>query len=591
MTTPMNDRQYGVVTRTNSIEADGYADELIAESLSAGPLMELGTTGLNRSSGYVDEEFLPQLRGRKAVQVYKEMSENDPTVGALLFVIDRLLRNVQWRVEPASKSKQDQFFATHIENCMEDMESSWGDTITEILSMLTYGWSWHEVVYKRRMGMWTKDLRHRSKYNDGLIGWRKMPIRAQETLFRWAFTEQGDVAAMIQMAPPLFKTVAVPSQRSLLFRFKHHKGNPEGVSMLRNAYRPWYMKKRLEEFEAVGVERDLAGLPIVKVPVEYLNAKPGSDKYNQMMAFKKMVKSIRRNEQEGIVFPLAYDQDVKQPLFTFELLGGGGSRAFNTGQIIERYDLAILVTVLADFIKVGHQSTGSYSLHTDKTGIFRTALNSVSQSVADVLNRKAIPALFMANGWKPEALPQIVPSDVDSPDIAVLSQFMSAMQSTGITWFPDPTLENFVREAARLPKLDEEEQEKLRQMQMISEATEFAAKQGEYLMAQQQAQQAAMPPEEAAAEQGLAEGAQQAAASAASGTDAQMVEEQLAGQQQAEMEAQAGAPDQEMAAAQAAQDMDLKEREMALKERAQAHQEKTALRDVRRKTKTKRPKR
>jgi len=556
------ERRYGVVTRENSIEADGYADGLLQEANAAGPLMELGTTGLNRSSGYVDEEFLPQLRGRKAVQVYKEMSENDPTVGSLLFVIDRLLRNVQWRVEPASKSKKDQFFATHVENCMEDMETSWGDTITEILSMLTYGWSWHEVVYKRRMGLWTKDLRHKSKYNDGLIGWRKMPIRAQETLFRWAFTDAGDTAAMIQMAPPLFKTIAIPYQRSLLFRFKHHKGNPEGVSMLRNAYRPWYMKKRLEEFEAVGVERDLAGLPIVKVPVEYLNAKAGSDKYNQMMAFKKMVKSIRRNEQEGIVFPLAYDQDVKQPLFAFELLGGGGSRAFNTGQIIERYDLSILVTVLADFIKVGHEQTGSYSLHTDKTGIFRTALNSVSQSIADVLNRKAIPALFMANGWKPEALPTIVPSDVDSPDISQLAQFMSAMQGTGVIWFPDPTLENFVREAARLPKLDDEEQEKLRQMQMVSEATEFAAKQGEYM----QAQQMAMPPEEQAAQQGVSEGVQQTAAAAASGADEQQ------------------AAEQEAAMAQQEQDAHYKEREMQLKEQ----ESRTKLEDV--KSKAKKPK-
>ena len=33
--------------------------------------------------------------------------------------------------------------------------------------------------------------------------------------------------------------------------------------MLRNSYRSWYYKKRLEEFESVGVERDLAGLPMV----------------------------------------------------------------------------------------------------------------------------------------------------------------------------------------------------------------------------------------------------------------------------------------------------------------------------------------
>lgn len=579
MSTPTTDRQYGIVTRQSSIDADGYSEDLVAESNAASPLLELGVTGLNRTGGYIDEEFLPQLRGRKAVQVYKEMSENDPTVGALLFVIDRLLRNVQWRVEPAGKSKEQQFQAAHVEQCMEDMDVAWGDFITEALSMLVYGWSWHEIVYKRRMGLWTKDLRHKSKYNDGLIGWRKMPIRAQETLFRWVFTESGETAAMLQMAPPRFQTTALPIERSMLFRFKHHKGNPEGVSMLRNAYRPWYMKKRLEEFEAVGIERDLAGLPIVKVPVEYLTAKPGTEKYAQLQSFKKMVKSIRRNEQEGIVFPLAYDQDVKQPLFNFELLGGGGGRAFNTHQTIERYDLAILQTVLADFIKVGHQSTGSYSLHTDKTGIFRTALNSVAQSIADVLNRTAIPRLFLVNGWKPDALPKIVPSDVDSPDIAQLAQFMSAMANTGVTWFPDPTLENFVRDAARLPKLDEDEQEKLRQMQMISEATEFATKQAEYLMAQQQAEQAAMPPEEQAIQQGAAQGASETAHAAASGQDEAQA-------QQAAMEAQDKATDAQMRD----RELSLKERDQKVKERAQRTSERTALKDVRSKATTARRK-
>jgi hypothetical protein len=182
---------------------------------------------------------------------------------------------------------------------------------------------------------------------------------------------------------------------------------------------------------------------------------------------------------------MAYDQDTKQPLYSFELMGGGGGRAFNTDAIIKRYEERILMTVLADFILVGHQGGGSYSMHTDKTGIFRTSLNSIAQNIADTLNRYAVPRLFMANGWKPDKLPKFVPSDVDSPDLNQLSSFMSTMANTGVTWFPDPTLENFVRDAARLPKLDEQEQERLRQMQMRSDATRFAQMNTEYLQAKQ----------------------------------------------------------------------------------------------------------
>lgn len=470
---------------TNSVD-----EQMLKDGLRDSPFRELGTTGLKRASGYIDEEFLPQLRGRKAVEVFKEMSENDPLVGSMLFAVDRLLRNVEWAVEPGGKSAEDTRAAEFVEQCMDDMAGTWSDFITEVLSMLPFGWSWHEVVYKKRGGIWSKDGRHQSKYNDNLIGWSKIPIRAQETLLRWVFDESGDVRAMVQLAPPAYKTTVLPIERSLLFRYKQHKGSPEGISMLRNSYRPWYMKKRLEEFEAVGIERDLAGLPVVKVPAEMLRAKPGTEQALAVDAFKRMVKSVRRDEQEGVVFPMAYDQDTKQPLYSFELMGGGGGRAFDTDSIIKRYEERILMSVLADFILVGHQANGSYSLHTDKTGIFRTSLNSIARSIADVMNRYAIPRLFAVNGWKPSVLPKIMPSDVDSPDIAQLGQFMQAMANTGITWFPDGDLENFIRDAARLPQLDKDQVELRRQMQMRTEAAAFASSNTVYVQSQQQEQMA-----------------------------------------------------------------------------------------------------
>ena len=98
--TDMTFRGNGIVNDSSSQDL-----ELLAEVERLSPFIELGNTGLKRAAGIIDEEFLPQLRGRKAVAVYKEMSENDPLVGALLFAVDRLLRNVEWTVEPAGKSK------------------------------------------------------------------------------------------------------------------------------------------------------------------------------------------------------------------------------------------------------------------------------------------------------------------------------------------------------------------------------------------------------------------------------------------------------------------------------------------------------
>ena len=428
------------------------------------PLHEIGDTGLKRAAGNIDEEFLPALRGRKAVKVFKEMSLNDPTVGALLFAIEQLLRQVEWTVVIDDQTPEGQEAVEFVEGCMEDMSHTWDDMVAEALSFIVYGWSWHEIVYKKRVGPWETDPTKRSKFTDGRFGWRKIPIRSQETLLRWVFDEDGGIKAMIQMPPPTYSQRTIPIDRSLLFRARVAKGNPEGVSLLRTAYRPWFFKKRLEEFEAIGVERDLAGMPVARVPSDFFKAPKGSDKNKTFLAFKKMVQNVRRDEHEGLVIPREIDPETKQDLFDFELMSSGGARTFDTNALIQRYEQRILGAVLADWIMLGQTQTGSYAMHVDKTGVFRSALNTLAEIIADTFNRHAIPRLFAANGWKLETLPKIKPSNVDPPNLAELAQFMQSMAGLGMSFFPDPDLEKYLRATAHLPELSEEEMEQRQMM-------------------------------------------------------------------------------------------------------------------------------
>ncbi|RJQ04432.1 MAG: hypothetical protein C4551_10790 [Bacillota bacterium] len=322
-------------------------------------LSEIGLSGLSRMGGTVYEEFLPQLQGPKAIKVYREMSTNDPVVGAILFAVDMLLRQVSWRVEPASPETPDQEAAEFLQSCLGDMSATWEDTVSEILSMLVYGFSYHEIVYKRRLGD-QRDPTKRSRYTDGRIGWRKLAGRSQDTLYQWEFDEHGGIQAMVQQAPPDYSLRRIPIEKGLLFRTRAHKGSPEGYSVLRNAYRPWWMKKRIEEIEAIGIERDLAGLPIAWVPPELLGPNATAEQKATLDAIKKIVRNVRRDEQEGIVFPLAYRDGEKA--FDFGLLSTGGRRQFDTDSVIARYDQRIAMTVLCDFILLGHEKVGSFAL-------------------------------------------------------------------------------------------------------------------------------------------------------------------------------------------------------------------------------------
>ena len=515
--------------RTNVATAN-VTDEDVPRSSS--PYQELGVSGLKGWSGYIVEVFLPALLGRKAVQIFKEMSENDAIVGSLLFSIDMLIRAVDWHVQPASSSQPDQMAAQFVESCMEDMSHTWDEMVSEILSMLVYGWSWHEVVYKKRAGT-NRNQELNSNFDDGLIGWRKIPIRAQETWLQWVFDDSGETTALVQLSPPTYQRTVIPRSKSLLFRPTTAKNNPEGRSILRNAYRSWYFKKRLEEFEGIGIERDLAGLPVAYIPADYLNAAPDTPQYKIVDAFRRMVRSVRRDEQEGVIMPMAYDEDTKQPLYKFELMTSGGARQFDTNTIIERYEQRILMTVLADFIMVGHQDTGSYALHVDKTGIFRTALNSIVKSIAQVFNRTEIPRLFALNGWSIENLPTLVPTDVDPPDLAQLGAFIQQMSAAGMTFFPDQDLEDFLRVTAKLPPVSPEMAAERQQQANQEQAMQTAQQQMELAQAHQGLEQGQQGMEQQ--DQGMAQTDQ---SMQHADDDHQLSQQQAAEQAQAQAQAQ-----------------------------------------------------
>jgi len=396
--------------------------------------LELGQSGLRQSAGHIREEFLRDLAGWRGAQVYREMRDNDPVVGAILFSVEMLLRGVEWRVDPLGDGRADRLAAEFVRECLDGMEATFEDTLADILSFLTYGWALTEIVYARRP--------------DGRIGWRKLALRAQDSLARWQFDTQGQPVAMVQQPPDGGPELAIPLAKALLFRTSAHKGNPEGRSVLRNAYRPWYFKRRIEEIEAIGIERDLAGLPVMRVPARLMRATADADDAATYAYAKALVRNIRRDEQEGVVLPAERDEHG-QPLFELTLLSTGGRRQFDTGGVIDRYDRRIASTVLADFVLLGQDAAGSYALSDSKTRMFQRALKAWLDAISAVFNRKALPDLLTLNGMAGCCL--VVPGEVAPPDLVQLADYVQRLSQAGAALFPDPALEAHLRRAGRLP--------------------------------------------------------------------------------------------------------------------------------------------
>lgn len=430
---------------------------------------EIGTSGLRAFSGWVREEFLPSLQGRQAAQKYREMMDNSPIIGAIMFGIIATMRKVEWRVIAANDSPEAQEAAEFLDSCMNDMSHTWEDLIVENLSMLGYGFAPHEIVYKRRLGRDPgmdparpgKRLA-RSNYDDGLIGWKRIPIRGQDTVIKWFFDDNGQVEGVTQQ-PWTGPIIDIPIEKMLLFRPSQHKGNPEGRSILRTAYIPYYYAKRMQEQEAILGER-LGGLPVVKVPSTLIDAAAMGDSnalasYNN---YKKMAINVRVDEQMGVVLPSdtwpGPNGPSSEPMYSFELITpqGGQGRSLNFGDTIKRYSENQLTSVLADFVSMGHDARGAQNLGETKVDLFYLAIEGFLNSNAAVYNRHGIPRLWRLNGFDLDLMPEVEPDLAQRIDLDALSQFVLRMSQAGMPMFPNDELQQFLQSAAGLPDVVDE---------------------------------------------------------------------------------------------------------------------------------------
>jgi hypothetical protein len=423
------------------------------------PFGQVGVTGLDHTSGFVREEFVRELQGENWRRVAREMSEQDSTVGAVLTAIELLCRRVSWDMVPANESNEAQRWAGFFQGAMfADMSYSWEDTLAEILSMLTWGWSYLEIVYKKRSGDDPGGDLARSRFDDGLIGWKKWEIRSQDTLYGWEYAPDDTFIGMVQQAPPRYERTLIPIEKSLHFKTTSRKGNPEGVSILRKAYLSWYYKKNIARIEAIGIERDLAGLPVAYAPRELFGANVSPEAQAVRAELLQLVTNIRRDSAEGVLFPLVYDQNGHQ-LYDLKLLSSGGSRQFDTTAVIQRYDQSIATTMLADFILLGQNAVGSYALASSKTSIFATAIGTYLDSIQSVINTFAIPRLAKLNRIPQELWPSVQHGDIETVDLDALGGYISQLAGAGANVFENPKVLPYLLEQAGIPVPGEVEEQ------------------------------------------------------------------------------------------------------------------------------------
>lgn len=425
------------------------------------PLTQLGRSGLPYYAGYVQVETVAALSGHRWRKICKEM-QTDAVIGAMLFAFEHLIRQVEFSFVPKDNTPQAlEYKEFYHEALFSDMQRTWKDTLSEISTFLPWGFAPLELVYKQRRGMKPGETKGpdgsaqplpRSKFDDGKFGWHYWPLRGQDTVEKWDFSQYGEVQAMWQLSPPDWQWIRIPAQKLLLFRTTVKSNNPEGKSVIRNAWNSWFYRTNYQRFEGIGAERDLAGIPMFRLPASIINAQAGTTDYLVLQKYIKAATNIRRDEQVCILLPSDSDEHGNR-LYDFELTGPGSTRTVDMEPKIQRLDQRMLMTVMMDFLLLGHQKVGSFALADSKTELFITALGSFLDVICEVITRDAVPRLAELNGFNMELLPTLHHGDIETQDLATLGDYISKMTNIGVFGFPTTSgeMESYLARQAGLP--------------------------------------------------------------------------------------------------------------------------------------------
>lgn len=399
--------------------------------------IELGVYGRNTYTGDIRaDEFLQELKGKRAIQKYKEMRDNNAIIGSVMYAIEQTLRDVKIDVVPANDSDEAKREAEFLKSVIEDMDHSLDDHISEALSHLTYGFAWFEVVYKRREGD-MRSPKKNSKFDDGRIGVKKIAIRAPWTVEKFEIDQDtGEVLGMWQEAAWGKKTTMIPVEKSLYYRTTSLNNDPSGRSVLRNAYVSYTYLNKIQGYEAVAIERELHGVPVGRMPAEYLSGDATADQANLRGQFERILRDLKNNEQGYALLPsdLYVDADGKptnQRLMDIELITANGSRSIDIDPVVKRYQHDIARSLMAEFLMLGSGS-GSYALSKSKTDLFLRSLESYINTIVDVLNKQLVEPLWKLNGLSWDVMPKLVAGDVAPHDLREIAAFLRNLNNAGI---------------------------------------------------------------------------------------------------------------------------------------------------------------
>lgn len=389
-------------------------------------MSEYGASGTPIFGGFLRErgEYNPDMQGLEAISTFEEMRRGDAQVAATLTAMKLPIRSAQWDVVvPDDASKTEREACDFVKKCLFD-DLDFSAVLRNALLMLDFGVAAHEDVWE---------------IVNGKVVWKKLAPRLPLTFYRWLTSENGeDLVALEQLGyrGSEYITTQVPANKLSLFTFEQEGQNFTGRSVLRAMYQSWFLKGGLYKVDAIAVERNGSGVPVITMG-------PNAKTEDKALALQ-WVQQLAAHQRAGLVLPQEW---------TFELKGVTGTLR-DPAPSIAHHNMQISMAGLAMFMQLGHSGGGNRALGDTMTDFFYLGLEATSKQIGRVLSLGTVKRLVDFNFSGVVNYPRVSPQQIMTIKFETIVAALKDLASSGVVQ-PDDDLDNWMRVKLGAPEVDQ----------------------------------------------------------------------------------------------------------------------------------------
>ena len=384
------------------------------------------------------------LNINNAFQTYRDMKLDGIVSGSMSFIKAVLVKDFKLKA-PAKATEQELRVCSALNDSLEDMPYDKRRLVNGWLQMLDYGCSLHEVVLKRDNGI--SVFQNISPIHLSTVNKFKFKQGVLEQLQVGAVDNDGLVETVGNVEAKL------SGDKVLFFRLEPDSDFPLGKSLLYGAYTSWKTKKILQEYEAIGVAKNLSGVLDIAAPSDYINkyySEPASDEAIYIDNLLLQAEMLHAGKGSYVLRASDTNQNGVK-LFEITTIGGGGSaQTYDVGKAIGRYNQEIQLSLQTMVLSLGADGGGSFALSDNSTHLMTLFIENIRNVISSEF-RKAIKMVWAANGLDVKRLPKMEWEDIEPVDWDDFTKgWQRLIQSGGVTTTKE--LESFLRAAGDAPE-------------------------------------------------------------------------------------------------------------------------------------------